>query len=788
MHTETGKQAAWRFFIIALFGLSCIISISLILLWRADDSVVVQQQAGEVALADFMAPRSHTYVSGVKTKELGDVAAANPANNIYKRDNEIVAKERENLTALLFQIGMARTSSAELEKVRKTLLENLKLDSRQIEQLFNLSETGWNQVAQEVRTAYSLSMSRDLLPGDISNLVANLRNAVYAPYTLSASFAQLDEGTRQLVISLTIPYLHSNMVLDEPATKRKQQEARAAVGQNSVTVVKGSAIVRRGDIISEFQIEQMREVGARSTIYSPVQIIGTIGITSILVLLLIFYCQMQSAQIWTHPRWLFFLGACMIAFTFGMRMLVTGATRDNPTPYLLPVATIAMIITALFDINLALFLSSLLAILAAFVSGTPELAAVYFAGCIGGALTIRKAEHTIVFAYAGIAVGISQLAVGVSTSLLSAQTDTINWLTLIFYNGLNGLIAASLAFFCFSVLGKIFGVATVLQLLELAHPNHPLLRRLIREAPGTYHHSVMVGNLAEQAAERLADNALLARVGSYYHDIGKLSRPSFFIDNQGGGANIHDSLDPCESARLIRAHVSDGVALARKHRLPRRVTDIIEQHHGTCVVHYFYQKAVKLGLDVSELDFRYPGPKPQTKVAAIVMLADGCEAAVRANVQSGRILTGMGASVPGVLQTDSTSKKQLTIADVVNKIIEDRIRDNQFSECDLTLRDIEEIRSIFIEVLTSIYHPRIPYPDKEPAGTPVETMPTTTKLGNSVVEATVRELSTELATITPFVHKTHPLNIADTGGAADSGGSPGLSEVTLLERRTDKLN
>ncbi|HEX2914849.1 MAG TPA: HDIG domain-containing protein [Chloroflexia bacterium] len=754
-----------RLLSVSLFAFVVIGAVSFALVWRFDDNIIARQQVGEVALADWMAPKSHSYISAVKTKELGDAAAANPANNVYKRDPNVVTRERQNLNNLLDLIGNIRTNSyAVLDIASLTTNPTLKasgLDNDQLIRLFNLPESTWTQVSQEARNVFSILMNRDIMANDVSNVVTVLKDAVYTPYTLSATLALLEEGNRELTVDLVKPFIKSNMVLDEAATRKKQDEARSQVGAATVDIVKGTAIVRRGDVLTPLQFEKLRELGLLESNYTPGQVIGTVGIVSCLILLLIIYCSQLAGQIWATPRWLAFIGFCIIVASIAMRILIVDAGRDSYRAYLLPLAAIAMVIAALFDVQLALFLGALLALLAGLVSGVPELVIVFFAGSAAAALAIRKAEHTSVFAYAGIAVTLSQSAISLLAIVLNGNLETSNVSLILIFSALNGLISASLAFFCFSVLGKLFGVATVLQLLELAHPNQPLLRRLIREAPGTYHHSIMVSNLAEQAAERIADNALLARVGAYYHDIGKLVRPSYYIDNQAGGANIHDTLDPRESARLIKAHVSDGVALARKHHLPRRVVDIIHQHHGTCMISFFYQKAVKMGLDVNEIDFHYPGPKPQTKVAAIVMLADGCEAAVRANVQSGRILTGTRSSVPGSQSGDiHPHAKHLTIQDVVNKIIDDRIREHQLSECDLTLRDIEEIRTLFVEILNGIYHPRIVYPDKEP-----------------VVAATPTPEATAPSGLTALNNTVEQVRAVVTHGAADSGGEVLLKTI-----------
>jgi putative nucleotidyltransferase with HDIG domain len=228
-----------------------------------------------------------------------------------------------------------------------------------------------------------------------------------------------------------------------------------------------------------------------------------------------------------------------------------------------------------------------------------------------------------------------------------------------------------------------------MQLLELANPSQPLLRRLLVEAPGTYHHSIMVGNLAERAAESVGADALLVRVGAYYHDIGKLQRPYFFAENAAQGVSAHDALPPDTSARIIASHVPDGQILGARHGLPRAIMDMIPQHHGTRMVSFFYQQAQEsspLPLDRSK--FQYQGPRPQSKEAAILMLADGVEAATRAMRQHSRE----------------------AIMELVDRLIMQRVEEGQLDECDLTLRDLHNIKDVFATLLVGVYHPRIEYP------------------------------------------------------------------------------
>jgi putative nucleotidyltransferase with HDIG domain len=228
-----------------------------------------------------------------------------------------------------------------------------------------------------------------------------------------------------------------------------------------------------------------------------------------------------------------------------------------------------------------------------------------------------------------------------------------------------------------------------MKLIELSNPNHPLLRKILMEAPGTYHHSVMVANLADAACEAIGANGLLARVGCYYHDIGKTKRPNFFIENQMHHDNPHDRLQPEKSANIIISHVTDGSVILKKYNMPKEIIHIAEQHHGTTLLKFFYHKALQGGEEVNEEDYRYPGPKPQTKESAIVGIADSVEAAVRS----------LNQPTPE------------TIESLVKKIVADRLQDGQLNECDLTLKELETVSHSFCETLKGIFHSRIEYPE-----------------------------------------------------------------------------
>ena len=376
-------------------------------------------------------------------------------------------------------------------------------------------------------------------------------------------------------------------------------------------------------------------------------------------------------------------------------------------PYALPLAAVPMIVTVLLDAGVAMVMTALLAILAAAVNGAGlEMVAYVLLGGMAGIVGVRRGDRLSVFVQAGIGVFVVQGMVVVMFALLGDQ-DIQGVLQLIGAAAVSAGGAAVAAVGSFAVLGSVFGIVTVFQLLELANPSQPLLRRLLVETPGTYHHSLMVGNLAETAAEAIGADALLARVAAYYHDIGKLGNPVAFIENQAGGENIHDELDPETSAQLLKGHVSEGIDIAYKSGLPKAIIAFIPQHHGTAVMSYFYARAKEQaaapygGLETAEgrkaadavdiRKFRHGGPKPQSREAAITMLADSVEASVRS----------------------LSSRDEGAIRAMVTRIIEERIADDQFDECDLTLRDIELIREAFVKQLLGMYHQRVAYPQNK---------------------------------------------------------------------------
>jgi hypothetical protein len=376
--------------------------------------------------------------------------------------------------------------------------------------------------------------------------------------------------------------------------------------------------------------------------------------------------------------------------------------------YIFPLAAYGMTVAVLFGTQPALISSLPVSILVAFqLPNALELTTFYILTSYFGVMSLGRARRVTAFFMAGAAITASGALITIIYRLPDAATD---WTTLATLSGaslLNGIASAALGVLLQFFLAQFMGMTTALQLMELSRADHPLLQEMLRNIPGTYQHSLQVANLAEQAAERIGADTLLTRVGAVYHDTGKLSNPQFFIENQlPGSPNPHDSLDPMTSAEIIIRHVTEGVTLAAKHRLPQRICDFILEHHGTMLTRYQYVKAVEAaGGDESQVDveqFRYPGPRPQSRETAILMLADGCEARVRAE----------------------RPRNEDEVRILIKSVIEQRMSSGQLDDTDLTLRDLEKIQDSFTATLRGIYHPRIEYPRLEKkAQSEAETLP-----------------------------------------------------------------
>ena len=689
----------------------------------------VDIQPGTPAATDIISPAYLSYASKVLTDQRRKEAADDTANEVSVQDTDLIQSQRTMMLNALAALQDARAGeNLDINDKRQRLLEmaEVKLTPAQVDMLLAMTPaeyTNWRDNA--VIHTFDAIMKERRIASD-----ADVREArVSLPALFPASFTQNQNAAATAFIS---PFLSKNMRLDAELTQQRREQAAANIKPVIQTVQKGEAILRRGDLAYPEAIEKMQAAGLLSGSLSASVVVGTLGVVSLLMVLLHLYVYRFAQQVWKRPRQLL-LVAMLVTFTVGVaRFVLPGHTL---LPYLLPVAAVSMLLAVLLDRHLAVVVTFVLAMLLGIMLGnvlSMEMPLYYFVGGLAGVFTLTRVEKVGAFARAGFYIGITSfLAAFMIRVLVGGPLDWTSVGQLAAMTAVNGVVSASITFAAFSLLGTLFGITTPLQLMELAHPDQPLLRRLMHEAPGTYHHSLVVSNLAEHAAETIGADPLLTRVCAYYHDIGKSERPYYFIDNQSGLSNLHEQMSPWESARIIALHVEDGIRLGEKGGLPKRVLDAIPQHHGTMLIKFFYYKALEQDPHTNPDDFRYPGPKPQTKENAILMLADGVEAAVRSMAQNGGLnkqAAGMGdlanrdASESPVLYNNTASMTEDAISAAVHKIIGERIEDGQLDECDLTVRDIARIHEAFVTMLKGIYHPRVPYPEAPKIELTVETL------------------------------------------------------------------
>lgn len=579
-----------------------------------------------------------------------------------------------------------------------------------------LVEAGVDTVSDEVLADFNarspVVLSRDM----ISTLIASDEKAILSLAgasmdelrdTLNATLPEGQESsavtriTRNLLgedypaelVNVATEVLQSciqpNMLIDNDITEANRTKAREAVEPEML--VKREVIVREGEIVTEAEYQMIASLGLLADNKLDIPLFCGLLLMVLLLcgIILLYLWQFDIAVLRDFKR-LSLL--CIIAvLELAICLLVRSVNS-----YLMPVALAALLISILLDTKTALFVNVVLSFMVSMLVSSDGLfsmsmfAILLMAFTSGPVVTLvlsRRQMRTGTL-LAGFAIAASNFVITMSIGLVSS-TNLNEALRNSGWAAGSGIFSAVLAIGLQSLLEMLFNIPTNAKLIELSNPNQPLLRRLLIEAPGTYHHSIIVANLAEAAAAAVGGNGLLARVGAYYHDVGKLKRPMYFKENQMGD-NPHDRTDPRVSAAILTAHPRDGAQMATKERLPAQIVEIIRQHHGDSPVLYFYDKAVKLygeGIDISA--FRYEGPRPRSKEAAVVMLADTIEAATR------------------TLANPSPEKMEA----LIRKLVREKLDDGQLSDSALTFGDLDKICATFCTVLTGVFHERIEYPE-----------------------------------------------------------------------------
>ncbi len=644
-------------------------------------------EVGDIPQADIRAPVTTSFVSQSQTDELRAEAAAEvqpiyvaiePRADIREARVRAYDSVERIITNVLSRRDGGRIAQedvpAELERVAP------QLTATQRGQLATMAVGTWEAVADAGRQVLQDAMSGPVREDDLSDVRAEVRSNITN---------ELAPEQRELAGDLAAAQVIPNEEFSATETEAARAAAREAVEDVRVTVRQGENVARSGEPITALALEKLDALGLTGQRPATSTLAGNALIAVIVSTLLVSFMWRFEPKIWFRNRSLLLFVLALLVTAVAMRI---SADRTLWT-YVVPGAATVLLAAILLEGAAGAAMAVTLAVLAGIMNREALEPAIYtLAGGIAALTAIVRAERLNAFLRTGLVLAATNVGVLLAFALLD-QRDVTAMLQGIAAGSVNAALAVVLAVGSFAVVSNVFGIMTVFQLLELANPSSRLLRRLLLETPGTYHHSVMVGNLAERAAETIGADPLLARVAAYYHDIGKMKNPLAFIENQAGARNIHDDLSAEVSARIIAGHIRDGIDLGYEHGLPVQIIGFIPQHHGSSVMSYFYGKALREVGGKTELvnkdTFRYPGPKPQSREAAILMLADGVEASVRS----------------------LDDKDEASIRTMVDRIVDARIEDGQLDDAELTLKNLSQIKEAFVQQLLGMYHSRIKYPD-----------------------------------------------------------------------------
>ena len=638
-------------------------------------------------------------IEDTKKYVLEQDVASKAVQAVYSPDEDYLSVLTKNLGQAFITLhdtaAITGDESARVSKLKQTQPFKA-LSDGVLASLLKYSQADLNS-AEQTGADIILSKARNLDQGARSDAdVVKLRERMTADFD-SAALHEDAKAFYKAFVEQEVT--HPTLKVDDQATEKLRTAARALVKPNVLSYKANQKIVGPGEIVDEKVYQVLAAYGLINSgntwkVVAGIALIVLIGIGTILAYLF----QYKRNVLHLTNR------IILIGLTMGLVLVIgRGVISLNLGPadfnslsgMLIPVAWATMSIAILFDVNVALLVSAILAIFVAVLvdpsfatsSGLQSGLVALFGGFVG-VYSVSHLSQRSDLARAGLFVSAVNILMVSAIALTTGMRLTM-WLVGLVLGAVNGVASSFLTVGALHWFESGFRITSSVRLLELTNPNLPLLKRLLMEAPGTYHHSILVGNLAEAAAEAVQADATLVRVGAMYHDIGKLKRPYFFIENQFTQDNPHDKIAPTLSSLIITSHIKDGLELAKENNLPKQIQDIIAQHHGDSVVSFFYHKALEEYDNVPEEPFHYEGPKPQTKESALVALADNVEAAVRS----------MKQHTPG------------RVEGLVRKIIKDKLNDGQLDQCDLTFQDLDRIAMAFVRVLSGIFHSRVEYPE-----------------------------------------------------------------------------
>lgn len=592
----------------------------------------------------------------------------------------------------------------EIEHIKKDKTKNNQVRQKELTELLEvndperkakavayiLSTNENNLTSTFTNTKYILNeiLSKGVYDSDITNIVSDS----FLDKTLGV---HVKKNQYPLVVALIEHCVVPNLIIDEYATEVARKNARNAVKPYTVTFKKGDTIIKTGEKVTQVKKDALKMSGYNAFELNKGGVFGIFSLVVLTMYSLILYIKKYERKYYT-PRYMLYVALSAIILTY-ICILISNST--NISNYLMPFSAFTLIL-AIFTNPVLSFLVSILmlAILSVTLFFDSQLIYVFTVTTLSASYLVSKMSYSKRFdiIWCGFQVGIVAFFAMFFESFYEIQTGAFARLLQMqiqnpFLGLLNGIVSSMIAMFFIPIIEKICKIVSPYALIELADQNQELLAKMRNSAPGTFHHCLMVSNLCEAAATAIGANSILARVGALYHDIGKIQRPLFFIENQSyfGVENPHTTLTPRQSKMVITLHTKDGAEIARKYGLPQVIIDFIQQHHGETLAGYFYNKAIEQeGIEnVPEWQFRYPGPKPKTKETAILMLADALESAVRS------------------LKNPTAEETE----EVVNRIFTERLNDGQLSDSPLTLKDIKIIAMTFNKVLRGMQHERVKY-------------------------------------------------------------------------------
>ena len=679
------ERIARSFVRLLLFVILCSLLTSLILLSKK--ASVEQLQEGDVALKSIYAPMDFNYEGPL--------------------DEERIKLAREQALKTVFDVFLSQHLSLD-SKIFNVLPEYLKLKAGVVKEIYAAVYKSANFISADEKMRLSESKAEKisvLEPTDNSTkeiAVSTLKSVPEAKaeieQRINNEFKNKKDSLK--ILGLISKSIKPNLVFDADRTSKNKVAAQAAVApiHKQLSVKKNELIIDQGQVVTRPYLDKLQALYASSPKKELISFyVGTAILMLVFIAVIALFMKVYYPKVYYSNK---DLG--LLSVFFLLAVVLAKIVEFSPFPlnnFLVPVASFSMAYMMLTG-NTAIsfiFAAALSVVMGVTFSNNIGLLIIFFIGSIVGVTSVRKVRRRSQILQAGILVGIVQFISILGWGLYSNLDYYLILPQAISWGIGNGITCAAILMIFLPILESLFGYVTNITLLEMSDFNQPLLKEMVLKATGTYHHSLLVGNLCEAAAESIGANSLLARVGAYFHDIGKIEKAEYFSENQHDEGNKHDRLNPSMSKLVIVSHVKEGLDLARKFRLRKPIVDFIAQHHGTSLVYYFYRRALEGYQEPQELDeeeFRYPGPKPQTKEVAICLLADSAEAATRS------------------IEEPTPSK----IEDMVHKVINNRFIDGQLDECDLKLKDVETIAGVFTHILTGIYHARIAYPtDKHDA-------------------------------------------------------------------------